>query len=117
MRYDEALVLVSPRDGIVNRDRRLCVAGGKTDGVFVMTEEEAKQRWCPFARVVEQGSAIATHNRVQLPTGRDVQVPVAGFCIASSCMAWRVKTETRRTSGGHPYPVTVGYCGLAGRPE
>jgi hypothetical protein len=82
-----------------------------------MTEEEAKQRWCPFARVVEQGSAIATHNRVQLPTGRDVQVPVAGFCIASACMAWRVKSETRRTSGGYPYPVTVGYCGLAGSPE
>jgi hypothetical protein len=97
-----------------------------------MTEDEARTKWCPFARVIENGSASGAHNRVQLPTGRDVRVPVAGFCLASTCMAWRQVYTTVVVDGrgvivpnqatwGGDYErkdiVSGGYCGLAGRPE
>lgn len=94
-----------------------------------MTEDEAKTKWCPFARA---------------PLGVDGQVPVgasvvgrrttgepdaACLCIGSACMAWRwtAKPRTGRyhevedftVSSGRrrealPDEVGDGYCGLAG---
>jgi hypothetical protein len=58
-----------------------------------MTEEQAKGKWCPFARV-----DIDSGNR----------------CIASACMAWR----WAGTASQYPRKAGVpGFCGLAGRPE
>ena len=65
-----------------------------------MTEDEAKQRWCPMARVNRK---IAMGNRVQFDDGT-WDTAVGSRCIASGCMMWRT------TSSQH------GYCGLAGRP-
>jgi len=67
-----------------------------------MTEEEAKTKWCPFARVVssikrEEERARPAINRVG---GR---VDDQCLCLASGCMAWR-----RRGARDN------GYCGLAG---
>lgn len=91
-----------------------------------MTEDEAKQKWCPMVRHSEQG------------VGGSYNVPSqAGFnCIASGCMMWRwnadLQLEYRRK--GEPAPegegwkidqpkavvltyrryVKNGYCGLGG---
>jgi hypothetical protein len=80
-----------------------------------MTEEEAKQRWCPFVRLTADQGGWHTNRDPSMPNSPSDTL--AYRCLASACMAWRVKSETRRTSGGYPYPVTVGYCGLAGSPE
>jgi len=103
-----------------------------------MTEEEAKDRWCPFARcegAYAYGNPV--HNRAwDKGKVRDkdgparkaaVLLPPASFCIGSACMAWR---ETQPSSfkmvpARNPTPeamyekrpvVAEGYCGLAGKP-
>lgn len=53
------------------------------------TEAEAREKWCPFARVHEQGSAAAASNRIQDGAGKTTLVPVGSVCIGSTCMAWR----------------------------
>jgi hypothetical protein len=87
-----------------------------------MTEEEAKTKWCPFARTRMVDSEDS-------PSGNrtDMGDPDLGaFCIGSACMAWRWANgsdihELERT---HPDIPTgqlkgfrdTGYCGLAGKP-
>ena len=94
-----------------------------------MTEEEAKTKWCPFARVIvgqADGSHIATqppYNRFQRADDRTA-VPPASYCIGSACMAWRwIKPIPRFKEGTMEVdpetlnlPPTHGYCGLAGKP-
>ena len=69
----------------------------------VMTEDEAKKRWCPDARV-----ELAASNRI--PSDSLVKMP-GTLCMGSQCMAWRWD-RTFVT----PVEPTVGYCGRAGRP-
>ncbi len=97
-----------------------------------MTEDEAKAKWCPFARSRDLGCE-ATVNR---PFGGELKGSIADdecACLASACMAWRVltRTEVRHRDGhvvqpgeiylrGHATPHQVsdgGYCGLAGAPQ
>ena len=75
----------------------------------MMTEAEAKKKWCPRARItagvhefnpISHGPAAIT-NRCDTPTMTD--------CLASECMAWRWEDIARRK------PID-GYCGLAGKP-
>lgn len=89
------------------------------------TEQEAREKWCPFARVVEvvdDGEAIEG-----FPVGnRSTQHrshPHA-HCIASDCMAWRKSGQIGigpngekryRDMDGRTRWVDVGYCGLAGK--
>lgn len=79
-----------------------------------MREEDARKKWCPFARVAKAvgstptGQTVpsfqAVMNRIDPPTtGRPI-LPDAALCIGSLCMAWR-------ESG-----ASEGYCGLAGEP-
>jgi len=100
-----------------------------------MTEEEAKTKWCPFARV--RNSAIddsdlencatshhddddhpnyhtrivgpapgPAYNRFWVSDDKSVHLSAEINCIGSACMAWR-----RFGSGNDP---NQGYCGLAG---
>lgn len=80
-----------------------------------MTEDEAKTKWCPFARVYEFG------NRESAITAGVGLMPINSNCIASQCMAWRwgapptgwlehATAEQRKTYRPH------GFCGLAGKP-
>jgi len=92
-----------------------------------MTEDEAKIKWCPFARYVSHnGEGI---NR--WVTAEDTQLsPDPAKCIGSACMAWREKPKTwqhgspigpyedrKEIDGygqkGKPLPIQ-GFCGLAG---
>lgn len=70
-----------------------------------MTEEEAKTKWCPMARV----SSILKGDKISAVANRDISllVPTNDFdpatdltkCIASSCMAWRTLPGMEAFSG------------------
>lgn len=77
----------------------------------MLTEEEAKTKWCPMARVpafTVDGSIVGSFNDPQ------EQQSGAARCLGSGCMMWRPALAWTppgaRESGG-------GYCGLAGRPD
>ena len=78
-----------------------------------MTETEAMNKWCPFARTVESNGGCVVqgtaHNRKHHESNR-LTFAHPNNCLVSDCMAWR-------TDGGHDSAgVETGYCGLAGKP-
>lgn len=104
-----------------------------------MTEEEAKTKWCPFARVasplsvrdavgketwvgVTGANRAAHHPRVDVQGIDDPGNPPSARCIGSACMAWRWKDAPvvgRRLNPDKPAPFDRagdGFCGLAGKP-
>jgi len=64
-----------------------------------MTEDESKQKWCPFVR-------MEGYNRTESHF-----VPGSN-CIGSECMAWRWGFHENDKDA----QITSGYCGLAGKP-
>jgi hypothetical protein len=101
-----------------------------------MTEEEAKMKWCPHARVATYATdgddGMTAANKTSGGAIRD-----GARCIGSECMSWRVwdlyRARVQGTSGqdfisndarsyeykDSPWVVTYlpyegGYCGLAG---
>jgi hypothetical protein len=83
---------------------------------MTLTEDEAKTKWCPFARVHvcgnDRAQDIQPHNRVVFQKHEDASHnPPDARCIGSACMAWRgLKADD---AGGY---VGRGFCGLAGKP-
>ena len=82
---------------------------------MLLTEDEARQKWCPHVSLCEVGGAIYD-NRGQSH----------GFtrCIASECMSWRWSDERRqgtivsvKETDGTEREVIRGYCGLSGKVE
>jgi hypothetical protein len=72
-----------------------------------MLPDEAKSKWCPFAKVVtvmNGNTLVTTDNR----GNTDQSTPINVYCIADSCMCWRWYQETAPDAGG--------YCGLGGQP-
>ena len=69
-----------------------------------MTEEEAKQKWCPFARDAESNAAGYTTTNT------------TAKCIGSACMAWRWEEETYDEKPTGRLSRIHGFCGLAGKP-
>ena len=70
-----------------------------------MKEEEATEKWCPMSRCIfpgdpQTGDGYGPYNRWE-----DDDLPMGTYCIASSCMMWRTKSEF----------LTDGYCGLGGK--
>jgi hypothetical protein len=63
-----------------------------------MTEREAKEKWCPFAR--SRDGLGGTENR--RPDGAPIH-----RCLGAGCMAWRWFIVDGRLS-------TEGFCGCAG---
>lgn len=49
-----------------------------------MTEEQAKKKWCPFARVGASG-----FNRIHDEYRDGPILSVDARCVASACMMWR----------------------------
>lgn len=108
----------------------------------LVTEKEAAEKWCPFARSVEAGGTVMTsYNRVQFadPEDKRVALPTSSYCIGSECMAWQwAKTNVKiadlsaedrshyerlglvRGEGDQelvPAWRTYGYCGAFGKVE
>mgnify|MGYP001595231558 CR=1 FL=1 len=73
----------------------------------MMTEIEAKKRWCPFA--LRPLSSGGSGNRGNDSGGTQV---TNVNCLASGCMAWRWDKGTQNLA----VLMHEGYCGLAGRP-
>lgn len=59
-----------------------------------MTEEEAKTKWCPMARIQDGSVVINTVNLDERVGGGRANV----CCIASACMMWRVSQDGRDLS-------------------
>lgn len=83
------------------------------------TEQEAKTKWCPFARVgVGQEGVGINRRNYDKPT-----VTEQYCCIASACMAWRwqpqgsIDRPMQFGPGNQTVKREIGFCGLAGRPE
>jgi len=77
-----------------------------------MTEDEAKQKWCPMFRVGDSLYVADADQTLATTTNLGCK------CVASNCMMWRWsekgKDGTPLPSGGTWKPGK-GYCGLAGR--
>lgn len=85
-----------------------------------MTEDEAKQRWCPFTRAT--ATDIEWHSN--RPSFADTDKNPFDTCLGTSCMAWRWRgwflAEARDVHATPPpteQSVRLGYCGLAGSPQ
>lgn len=89
-----------------------------------MTEDEAKTRWCPLARIpfIDRsvaGVALAAVNAFKMNDEPEKRTN----CIGSACMMWRDSLDYF-IRDGNPEPrmrtepqVIGGYCGLAGQPS
>jgi hypothetical protein len=82
----------------------------------VMTEDQAKTKWCPhvrFADPIDGGKPSVeptTWNRF------DGEWDYTGLlCIASDCMMWRREKDTYGDDYGKGIPEDRGFCGLAGK--
>lgn len=109
----------------------------------MLTEEEAKTKWCPYSRVIVAKTSTgtqATVDRLQAACNRidngpaTWAAPDASCCIGRACMAWRwfdgvsddgttihrAPTHMRRREPepkeGRPMSERTGYCGLVGKP-
>jgi hypothetical protein len=99
-----------------------------------VTEDEAKTKWCPFARYAvsrKVGDMRAAEGLV-VNRGHYGSQEFGTRCIASACMAWRNEHREVTVDGvgvivpdqnswGNNYErrqiVSGGYCGLAGAPQ
>lgn len=73
-----------------------------------MTEDRAKEKWCPFSRVaLDEG--MAANRTASMGRGGYADIAEETRCLASGCMAWRWSTIVARA------PIlSEGHCGLAG---
>ncbi len=78
-----------------------------------MTEDEARQKWCPMTqfRPAGQDPLLSAINEPNM------------LCIASDCVAWRATDNEFFAENPTSYADCVaqggkpaGYCGLAGKP-
>lgn len=90
---------------------------------MMLTEEQAREKWCPLSRPESASYAICGGNR-----DRDGRPSSKVLCMGSACMAWRwgmkVETGIKHPPGDEnvtitwtPESETHGYCGAFGRPE
>lgn len=65
-----------------------------------MTEDDARTKWCPQARVLSHGQT----GRAGFNRHLNGDIATAGNCLGSGCMMWRWANEV----------TGRGFCGLAG---
>lgn len=85
-----------------------------------MTEQVAKTKWCPFARMPGigglKGEGIAINRSTEDTPKQQKLMP---RCIGSACMAWRETKPVQEKPGGIGRDIispAEGCCGLAGKP-
>ena len=71
----------------------------------MMTEAEARKKWCPHVRFSQWAEGIL-NNRGDLNGKHD--------CLASECMAWRWRVTGVDDDDNDIHDF--GYCGLGGKP-
>jgi hypothetical protein len=81
-----------------------------------MTEAEAKQKWCPFARVgiLTVNGGVTVNRPIGVPSERS-EVSEGTRCIASGCMAWEWYVWPQQAAAESPSTEPAGVCGLAQR--
>jgi hypothetical protein len=87
------------------------------------TEDEAREKWCPFVRMTQAERMAPAVNRVEgphAPKGKGYG-QTGCQCIASECMAWRWGPDEHTVQRDGRMHITYGKdtgkgeCGLAGR--
>jgi hypothetical protein len=86
---------------------------------MIVTEAEARGKWCPFARVVSLYTKAKTQTAIVSNRAcegiapnlsvEERQNPPSARCIATRCMAWKWDPSSPKSSGNQ----RCGYCGLA----
>lgn len=69
-----------------------------------LTEEEAREKWCPFTRITAGNLRDSAEWHTNRPGFKETGDANFDRCCASDCMAWRLSVDWG------------GYCGLAGKP-
>ena len=85
----------------------------------MITEKEAKTKWCPLVRVGGPMQTEAEGTSANRWAGQSVTAPQACdyLCIGSACMAWRTGIwDHQRNLKPEDRTPGVGYCGAFGRP-
>lgn len=77
-----------------------------------VTEEEAKTKWCPFARVPVDAAGYAAGNRFDTKSSTATEYNDLSRCIGSACMAWQW-TEFNLSDFNEPALPVGGKCGLS----
>ena len=75
-----------------------------------LSEEQARARWCPFARVDGNNRINNTKN------DGFANAPQPYHCIADECMLWRAVHMTHMKHGAEHLMANHGYCGMGDRP-
>lgn len=78
----------------------------------MLTEAEAKQKWCPWAMtsLMSTAGSVASHNRMLLLVDNEPpKLPSACACIASACMAWRWMPYAWEVKPGFDRPEGEGW--------
>lgn len=89
---------------------------------MLVTEKQAKEKWCPEARVHSSGgpvTGIGINAYVVTATKADGSDPVStkgrlGHCIGSGCMAWRWHDPQTTIDVKQLGRERRGYCGKTG---
>lgn len=82
-----------------------------------MTQEEAKQRWCPWAASRHIQASTLKPPQASTYMG-PANAQLSTVCLADHCMAWRWEREPYANAqpGETGSAAGSGYCGNAGRP-
>jgi hypothetical protein len=81
----------------------------------LLTEQEARERWCPFARQVHALDPTGVGSVNRAPGGEGGEPAEFCLCIAGDCMAWR--WETTREHATTPMQNVSGNAYQAVPPE
>lgn len=87
----------------------------------MLTEDQARVKWCPMARVAPEGDQnVWNRSRIDVGAQENVhqrpdRVVAMSRCIGSDCMAWRW-LDPASDPAVVPESARRGFCGLAGRP-